>query len=105
MSGGRIGRITTKGRVTEYTSGISQNEQPVGIAAGPDGAMWFTEYEGSYAYYGAKIGRITMSGKVTEYSKISSTSGPTAIVQGPDHNMWFVETSSDKLGRVDLSGS
>ncbi|MGA7200449.1 MAG: hypothetical protein WBX26_01360 [Candidatus Cybelea sp.] len=105
MSGGRIGRITTQGRVTEYTSGISQGEQPVGIAAGPDGAMWFTEYEGSYAYYGAKIGRITMSGKVTEYSNISSTSGPTAIVQGPDRNMWFVETSSDKLGRVDLSGS
>jgi virginiamycin B lyase len=105
MSGGRVGRITTKGSVTEYTSGITEGEQPVGIAAGPDGAMWFTEYEGSYAYYGAKIGRITMRGRVSEYSNISSTSGPTAIVQGPDHNMWFVETSVNKLGRVDLSGT
>jgi virginiamycin B lyase len=105
MTGGRIGRITTEGSVTEYTSGISESEQPVGIAAGPDGAMWFTEYEGQYSYYGAKIGRITMRGKVTEYSNINSTSGPTAIVQGPDHNMWFVETTANKLGRVDLSGT
>jgi virginiamycin B lyase len=67
--------------------------------------MWFTEYEGEYSYYGAKIGRITMRGRVTEYSNISSTSGPTAIVQGPDHNMWFVESTANKLGRVDLSGT
>ena len=105
MSGGRVGRITTNGSVTEYASGITESEQPVGIAAGPDGAMWFTEYEGKYAYYGVKIGRIAMNGRVTEYSNISSTSGPTAIVQGPDRNMWFVETSADKLGRVDLSGT
>jgi virginiamycin B lyase len=105
MGGGRIGRITTKGSVTEYASGITEGEQPVGIAAGPDGAMWFTEYEGEYSYYGAKIGRITMRGRVTEYSNISSTSGPTAIVQGPDHNMWFVESTANKLGRVDLSGT
>jgi streptogramin lyase len=46
-----------------------------------------------------------MRGRVTEYSNISSTSGPTAIVQGPDHYMWFVETTANKLGRVDLSGT
>ena len=106
--GGRIGRITTDGKVTEYSRGITPGEKPVGIAAGPDGVMWFTESQGYYSGSSgaAKIGSITMSGKVTEYSNgLTATSYPTAIVQGPDHDMWFVETSADKLGRVDLSGS
>jgi hypothetical protein len=34
---------------------------PNGIVAGPDGALWFTEYSGN------KIGRITTGGSITEY--------------------------------------
>jgi streptogramin lyase len=34
---------------------------PLGIAAGPDGAMWFVEF------YGHKVGRITRSGVLAEY--------------------------------------
>ena len=55
QGGNRIGRITTSGQVTEYASGISPNAQPYGIAAGPDGALWFTEFAG-------RIGRITTAG-------------------------------------------
>ena len=54
-----IGRITTTGTVTNYTgTGISS---PYGIAAGPDGAMWFTNN-------GNSIGRITTTGTVTNYT-------------------------------------
>jgi len=78
-------------------------EYPFGIAAGPDGAMWFTQ-SGNYnsgSSDAAEIGRITMSGKVTQYStRLTATSDPTAIVQGPDHNMWFVESAADRTGRL-----
>ena len=54
-----IGRITTAGVVTNYTgTGISG---PAGIAAGPDGALWFTNYSNN------SIGRITTAGVVTNY--------------------------------------
>ena len=29
--------------VTLFTDGITPNSSPTGIAAGPDGALWFTE--------------------------------------------------------------
>ena len=46
-----IGRITTAGTVTNYTdTGI---DDPDGITAGPDGALWFTNYGNN------SIGRIT----------------------------------------------
>jgi virginiamycin B lyase len=40
--GGLIGRITTAGQITTYTN--LGTDDPWGIAAGPDGAMWFTDY-------------------------------------------------------------
>jgi virginiamycin B lyase len=59
---GQVGRITTGGKITEYSKGISPGAEPYSIAPGPDGAMWFTELGGG------RIGRITTAGKITEYS-------------------------------------
>jgi virginiamycin B lyase len=44
---GAVGRITTAGSVTEYSTSNSPND----ITAGPDGALWFTQV-------GGKIGRL-----------------------------------------------
>src|ERR1700737_1708449 len=49
--------------ITEHSAGISAASFPMGIAAGPDGALWFTEDVLS----NARIGRITTSGTVSEY--------------------------------------
>jgi virginiamycin B lyase len=48
-AGNKIGRITTDGKITEFT--ISPNSAPGGITKGPDGALWFAE-----GFFG-KIGR------------------------------------------------
>ena len=48
-----IGRITPAGVVTEFSAGISAGAALVGITAGPDGNLWFTEF------FGDRIGRIT----------------------------------------------
>ena len=48
---GKVGRMTTTGRLTEFPLPSAVSE-PGEIVAGPDGAMWFTEFKGN------KIGRI-----------------------------------------------
>ena len=94
--------FTPVGTVTEFTiskviSILSTN--PSGIAAGPDGDLWFTQQDSD------QIGRMTPSGKVTEFSAgITSGAGPDGIAAGPDGNMWFTEFDGDRIGRITLSG-
>jgi virginiamycin B lyase len=98
----RIGRMTTTGEVTEYALPPSPVFQGASsIAAGPDGAMWFTEY------YKGCIGRIDMDGKVVEYGT-SGAGFPTAIATGPDGALWFLESSDvdwiNTIGRMTTAG-
>lgn len=79
-------------KITEYSSGSS----PVGIAAGPDGNLWFTDSN--------KIGKITTSGTVTEYSLLSAFGIPHGIASGPDGNLWFTDRSLSRIGRITTSG-
>ncbi|HEX3368657.1 MAG TPA: hypothetical protein VHS56_03695 [Candidatus Cybelea sp.] len=104
FEGNHIGRITTTGKITEYSKGISAGAQPFSIAPGPDGALWFTELAG-------RIGRITTGGKITEYSNgIARTEMPQDLVAGPDGAMWFTEFGSGsgstgaKIGRITMQG-
>lgn len=39
----KIGRITTSGKITEYSRGLTPDSQPTAIIADPDGNMWFVE--------------------------------------------------------------
>jgi streptogramin lyase len=85
--------------VTEFTAGITGGASPVGITAGPDGNLWFTEYNGN------RIGRITPQGVVTEFSTgISAGARPNGIALGPDGNLWFTETGGNRIGRISPAG-
>jgi len=93
---GKIGRITTGGSITEYTTGALG--APIGIVVGPDNALWFTA--------GSSIARITTAGTITNsYATPTANSSPAAIVTGPDGALWFVEENSSKVGRMTTSGS
>jgi virginiamycin B lyase len=98
-AGGKIGRITTSGHITEYSV---PGADPWNIAAGPDGALWFTER------YAAKIGRITTGGSITQYPIPPETVGPDGnlfgICAGPDGAMWFTDVASTTIGRITTSG-
>ncbi len=99
-----IGRITTHGKITEYSKGITA--EPLSIAAGPDGALWFTER----ASGGGRIGRITTGGRVTEYAAgITPAEEPNGIAAGPDGAMWFTEcedySKASKIGRISMQGA
>jgi streptogramin lyase len=115
---GEIGRITTAGVVTEFP--VPDVPPPPGspagtpataatftsIAAGPDGALWFTGVP-------AEVGRITTSGVVTEFPvpalappRPDSTVPPptvNGIVAGPDGALWFAGVPGE-IGRITNSG-
>ena len=92
-----IGRITTSGTFTEFPIPTSDTK-PVGIAAGPDGALWFTQELGN------SIGRITTTGTVTEFALATANSFPRFITAGPDGALWFTELRSNKIGRITTAG-
>src|SRR5271157_5780166 len=87
--------------VTEFSSGLTVGSSPAGIVAAPDGALWFTEFNGN------KIGRITTAGSIGEYSGLTG-SGPVGIVVGPDGALWFTECynniNANSIGRITTAG-
>ena len=54
---------------------------PFGITAGPDGNLWFAEFNS------AKIARITPTGTVTEFAVPTASSKPAWLTAGPDGNL------------------
>jgi len=80
----------------EYT--LPASGGPVGIAAGSDGSLWFTEFGAS------KIGRITIAGVISEFPTLTSGSGPYGITAGSDGNLWFNESNASKIGRISTTG-
>jgi streptogramin lyase len=73
------------------------NSDPIGIVAGPDGALWFAEENVSN-----KIGRITTAGVITEFAGTTTLNVSGGIAAGPDGNLWFTEFN--KIGRITTSG-
>jgi streptogramin lyase len=90
-----VGRITPTGAVTEFSvmTGVE------GIAAGPDGNLWFTEFEAD------QIGRISTTGSVSEFALPTANSRPWQITAGSDGAMWFTENFASRLGRITTSGN
>ena len=91
--GGKIGRITPAGEITEFAPPTA-NSLPDVIISGPDGNVWFSEGNGD------SIGRITLQGTITEYPLPTLDSMANSMVLGPDGNLWFTERSGDKIGRI-----
>ena len=82
--------------ITEYSIPGS-GKSPYGIAAGPDGNLWFTEFNGN------AIGRITPAGVVTEFP-LSGSPQPRGIAAGADGALWFTEGAANKIGRITTAG-
>ena len=87
---------TSVGQTTYYPV-PTNNAQVAGITTGPDGNLWFTEYNAG------KVGRVTQTGQVTEFALSWNHLGPGAITAGPDGNLWFT-TDHQIMGRITPAG-
>jgi virginiamycin B lyase len=82
--------------------------QPLGITAGSDNAMWFTETFGGYSNSHGAIGRVDLSSRpylITEY-KLPYNGGvgsPYLITLGSDGALWFTDRIAEGIGRINTS--
>jgi virginiamycin B lyase len=96
----RIGKITTKGAITEYLLPLNGYE-PQSIANGPGDTFWFS-YTGNSttSYIGRMIGA---SGSVTLYS-LPDGVGAGPITRGPNDTLWFI-SHKNQVGSVTTDGA
>ena len=94
--------VTVSGGVNEFgLSAVGGTVEPYGIAAGPDGNLWFTEEFGG-------IGRINPATHDIQEFTVSATQNPLLenITAGPDGDLWFTEGARNRIGRIDpMAGS
>ena len=87
------------GKITEFP--FPTKSAPIAITAGPDGALWFTEFTNG----AGAIGRITPNGRFTVFPFPTASAGVSGITAGPDGNLRFVFSSVNQIGRITPSGS
>jgi virginiamycin B lyase len=81
-----IGHIMPNGALKEFPIHGAGGS----LAAGPDGALWFTEVKaGGQGPATGAIGRISVAGKITEYPITPGSALPQGIVSGRDNALWF----------------
>lgn len=98
---GQIVRLTPTGEATRFLVPTpTENFRPIGIAPGPDGALWF-------AGSGTGVGRIDTTGQVTEFP-LPLFGESDSIVSGPDGNIWFgmsgPAAADGAIGRLTIDG-
>jgi hypothetical protein len=89
-----LGYITPSGSIHEYANASAYNGLN-DLTRGPDGALWFTQQDGS-------IGRLTPSGTITRFLIPTPDSQPDGITVGPGNASWFTEMGSDRIGFITL---
>jgi streptogramin lyase len=92
--GGKIGRVTPSGTVTEFSVG----GEPTGITAGPDGNMWFADM----LLNGVRT--MTTSGTLGALF-VGGLDNPREIVTGADGNLWVTDFNSAAITRISPGGS
>ena len=82
--------------ITEFAIPTA-NAEPLGITAGPNGNIWFTEENAS------KIGMINpTTHAITEFATGTPPSYPRGITVGPDGNLWFAERPGSGAGAIGM---
>jgi virginiamycin B lyase len=108
LDAGSLGRITPQGVIKRFPIAAEDGRvgprvagavsQPVNLAVGPDGDLWFTD-QGLNA-----IGRMTTSGEVVTFPIPTADAYPAGIAAGGDGNLYFTESEPGRVARITLAG-
>jgi virginiamycin B lyase len=67
------------------------NSDPVVVAYGQAGLVWFTEFKGN------AVASISTSGSIAEYPIQTANSQPDGITLGPGGVMWFAQSQGNNI--------
>src|SRR5256885_5065918 len=85
--------------ITEFPGDTTTLKNPLGIAPGPDGNLWFTDNQNN------KIGRITPAGAITEFPNNTTTLNyPNGITAGPRRHPRFAAHINNKKKEITPPG-
>jgi streptogramin lyase len=85
--------------ISEFETGLTPGVGLWGIAAGPDGNLWFTEETNN------AVGRVTPGAVITEFTAGFPAGSPRGIVTGADGNLWVAQAGGDgAIARVTKAG-
>src|SRR4051794_27461378 len=94
---GAVGRVTTDGTVTRFTTGLNPGSAVRSIAMGSDGNMWFSDPGTTRA-----VGTINPTTHAISEFSLPAGSMPLGIAAGPDGNVWFTDNGTTKaIGTID----
>jgi virginiamycin B lyase len=94
IAAGRVGRISTRGEITEFDL-PDRAARPHAIIAVAPGDCWFTEWGAN------RVGHISASGEIATYALPSPASEPHGITLGPDGALWVAQETGT-VARVAL---
>ncbi len=100
-----ISRITMTGSIGEFPV-PDPFSLPLGIVAGPDGNIWFTQVDPEF-FHNSYISRITPAGSITQFPLPHTWNDPDDITVGSDGNLWFtgsVISPYNHIGRITTAG-
>lgn len=103
----QILQVTPSGVETDYPL-PSADSDVTGLAAGPDGNLWFVV--GADGAANGSIGTMTPQGAVTQYPlPVEFQGNGRDIAAGPDGNLWFVgesggDSSTSSVGMITPQG-
>ena len=89
--GTTVGKVTPDGTATAFTS---KGVDPFGVTLGPDGAVWFAEFQAN------AVGRVGTDGTTSEVTGMTAGAGPRYVATGPGNTIWFTEETGNRVGRV-----
>lgn len=94
----RVVKISTTGKILDEFP-LPAGSAPIGITAGPDGALWIALSAAN------SIARMTTHGNLTVFPLQTPDSLPIKITKASDGALWFTEENADAIGRITTSGA
>jgi streptogramin lyase len=104
-STGTIDRITPDGKtITRFPVPLvtgTESHLPAFLAPGPDGNVWFTEYNASLH----RIGRAKPNGAIKEFTLPGDVTNSVGITTGPDGQIWVTQGDAGTIAVVKTTGA
>jgi virginiamycin B lyase len=97
LSGGALLRISRTGKMREFP--LPKGARPYGVAAAPDGNVWFADRGRN------RVGLVTPAGRVFEYPVPTPNAQPTAILPLALGRLAFTEFVSNRVGVLRFPGA